>query len=426
MAIIERIIPLLIKITQESVLNWFGIVDQKRYVDPTYRALGINTDHIPDDPAFSKETFQLVTKGLYIKFRSGLSFHEIEDVLIFLILIRFIFLIFRYNLSTSIAITLISVGATILWYRHFNTLCHTYRQAMYMNRATKALAIEAKRLREANKLIRTYGIAYEQGYNNPLATIKTAFVKGSIYGDYRIDPISMLIAKIPQDWKWRTQVDDIYYSIYTRIIPVSYKWIIKQAKAFRGIIAYIYCTRIKKKYCPYFIRWHWTFITLVDFVERPIGVISYRFLYLYEYVLIPEIKSMYSYQITKRVRDELFLAKTISVSIMLAHFTVILLAIFHAIFGQYFYVPFLTENTELHIGRRDVKSVYSGGYTSWQDEEVRRRNKYRFMPEMWYGWFGRGTKESIINEFPGVRQLRRFIRRYRRKFLRRLLQFFNL
>merc|ERR1711881_99555 len=100
---------------------------------------------------------------------------------------------------------------------------------MYMNRVTKLLAVEAKKLREANRLIRTYDIAYEQGYNNPLAVLKTSIVKGSIYGDYRIDPISMAISKIPQNWRWRTQVEDVYYSIYTRIIPISYKWIVKQA-----------------------------------------------------------------------------------------------------------------------------------------------------------------------------------------------------
>jgi hypothetical protein len=29
--------------------------------------------------------------------------------------------------------------------------------------------------------------------------------------------------------------------------------------------------------------------------------------------------------------------------------------------GQYFYVPFFVENTELHIGPRPKNSIYSGG-----------------------------------------------------------------
>ena len=41
----------------------------------------------------------------------------------------------------------------------------------------------------------------------------------------------------------------------------------------------------------------------------------------------------------------------------------------HAIFSQYFYVPFIVQNSvELHVGKRPTKSIYSGGYTAWQDE----------------------------------------------------------
>ena len=78
-------------------------------------------------------------------------------------------------------------------------------------------------------------------------------------------------------------------------------------------------------------------------------------------------------------------------------FTVIAMFIFnlygmlHAFSGQYFYVPFFTENVELNVGPRTPESIYSGGSTAWQDKDM--NTSYQF----WFGWFGRGTdKPSII------------------------------
>jgi len=61
----------------------------------------------------------------------------------------------------------------------------------------------------------------------------------------------------------------------------------------------------------------------------------------------------------------------------------------HALCGQYFYIPFFTENVELHIGERNKLDKYSGGYTAWQDKKESTNGKFR--PKLWYGWFGRGT-----------------------------------
>jgi len=83
--------------------------------------------------------------------------------------------------------------------------------------------------------------------------------------------------------------------------------------------------------------------------------------------------------------------------------------------GQYFYFPFLTENTELHIGLRPKDSIYSGGHTIWQNKRAyiisrqaaSKLKKYRFgtirsayskLPRLWYGWLGRGTLGDMTNE----------------------------
>jgi hypothetical protein len=72
--------------------------------------------------------------------------------------------------------------------------------------------------------------------------------------------------------------------------------------------------------------------------------------------------------------------------------------------GQYFYVPFFVENTELHIGPRPKNSIYSGGQTSWQDPEEKEKNLNRVFPKLWYGWFGRGTKNrgNLINSLQKI------------------------
>ena len=74
------------------------------------------------------------------------------------------------------------------------------------------------------------------------------------------------------------------------------------------------------------------------------------------------------------------------------HLGLIFFGLFHAIWGQYFYFPFLVENTELHIGPRPKNSIYSGGNTAWQDEK--NVGMERVFPKFWYGWFGSGTSND--------------------------------
>lgn len=51
---------------------------------------------------------------------------------------------------------------------------------------------------------------------------------------------------------------------------------------------------------------------------------------------------------------------------------------------------------ELHIGKRPKESVYSGGYTSWQDKTEQEKNLQRTLPKVWFGWFGRGTDKLPV------------------------------
>jgi hypothetical protein len=142
----------------------------------------------------------------------------------------------------------------------------------------------------------------------------------------------------------------------------------------------------------------------LDFVERPFIFIQDRLIYYLNDILIPN-----SYF------REAELVTNLLVTLVAAQYIFITLGMLHGLCGQYFYFPFLTENTELHIGLRPKESIYSGGHTIWQNKRAymisrqaaSKLKKYRFgtvrsayskLPRLWYGWLGRGTLSDLTNE----------------------------
>jgi hypothetical protein len=182
-----------------------------------------------------------------------------------------------------------------------------------------------------------------------------------------------------------------------------------------GVAAYAVITRIGKRYCPYLVRWHWTFLLIIGMVEQIFIYFIYRVSYFQSFVLIPQTEAVlervsdiefndgsdfYSY-VDPNLFLQIDILNGIIACVVLSHIGLIIFGLFHAIWGQYFYIPFFVENTELHIGPRPKNSVYSGGYTSWQDREEKEKNLKRLFPKFWYGWFGRGTKGQLqfVNSF---------------------------
>ena len=131
-------------------------------------------------------------------------------------------------------------------------------------------------------------------------------------------------------------------------------------------------------------------------VEQIFIYFIFRVSYFQSFVLVPQTKAYAA--TTKYVDQNLVLQinalNVLIACIVLAHIGLILFGMFHAIWGQYFYFPFFVENTELHVGPRPKTSLYSGGNTAWQDTEEKEKNFNRFLPKLWYGWFGRGTQKS--------------------------------
>ena len=407
-----KLLILLINIDQKTVLNWFGIQNfnfNNQFSGNNSNILVIETDHSSFIPV---EMFKLILKEIWQHLQDGLTLADIENILFFILFIRFIILTIRYNLKTAFIITSIGLFAGYLWYRHFIDLISMYRSILIKLPYLYKLGIDAVQLRTMNKqvVLTDLKLGNNVHWYNPGQLIYYAFTNGIINVNqetgvhYYIDPISMMIARLTEETK--TNLLPIYYKLYTKIIPQFFEAISKFWTQLSGIAAYAVITRIGKRYCPYLVRWHWTFLLIIGFIEQILVYFVYRVSYFQTNILIPQI------QVANYLDQNLILQVNILNSliafIVSLHLGLIFFGLFHAIWGQYFYFPFIVENTELHIGSRPKTSIYSGGNTAWQDEK--EKNVQRVIPKFWYGWFGSGTKKqnNIISLiFRLIRKIRR-------------------
>lgn len=400
-----RLLLFSINIDQETILNWFG-------VDGTTSSYSLSESFKIDNPsfadgstkvssAFSIETFQLLLKGLWQQIQDGLTLTDIENTLFCFLFLRFIILIVRYNLKTSLYITCIGLCAGYLWYRHLIDVTLMYRQMLikvpYLQRLG-ASAIELESSSQAG-LTTELKLGANVHWYNPGKLFYYAITKGILQTDsetglqYYIDPISMLISNLNETSK--AQILPIYYKIYNTLIPRFVETVSEFWNQLSGIAAYAIITRIGKRYCPYLIRWHWTFLLIIGFVEQIIIYFLYRVMYFQEVVIQERlsIAAANNYFEPNLLLQFNVLTGILSFCVIL-HLGSIIFGLFHAIWGQYFYFPFLIENTELHIGPRPKNSIYSGGQTAWQDQK--QDTVKRQFPKVWYGWFGSGTNEIWI------------------------------
>jgi len=403
-----RLLLLLINIDQETVLNWFGMEDPANQEirqaiesgsDLTFSTIKPSTD-------ISLETFRLISQGLWEKIQDGLTLADIENVLFFILFIRFVILAIRYNLKTSFYITCIGLFAGYLWYRHLIDLISMYRSVLLKLPFLHKLGMDAVQLRSLNRQMALTDLKLGENahWYNPGQVIFYAFTKGIVNIDletglrYYIDPISMSISNLQEPNK--SNIVPLYYKIYNKIIPKIYDICSKFWNQLSGVAAYAVITRIGKRYCPYLVRWHWTFLLIIGMVEQIFIYFIYRVYYFQTFVLIPQTElipetEFYEGYIDPSLALQINVLNGVIVCVVLSHIGLIIFGLFHAIWGQYFYIPFFVENTELHIGPRPKNSIYSGGYTSWQDRNEKEKNLNRLLPKLWYGWFGRGTNGQL-------------------------------
>jgi hypothetical protein len=394
-----RLLFFSINIDQETVLNWFGIENptNKEFRQAVENVYDLNSLNFEPSTNVSLNTFRLILQGLWDRVQDGLTLADIENVLFFILFIRFVILALRYNLKTSFYITCIGLFAGYLWYRHLIDLISMYRSVLLKLPFLHKLGMDAVQLRSLHRqmVLTDLKLGENAHWYNPGQVLYYAFTKGIIHVDpetglrYYIDPISMLISNLPEPNK--SSILPLYYKVYNKIIPKIYDICSKFWTQLSGVAAYAVITRIGKRYCPYLVRWHWTFLLIIGMVEQIFIYFIYRVYYFQTFVLIPQTKSYVNY-VDPNLLLQINILNGIIACVVLAHIGFIIFGLFHAICGQYFYVPFFVENTELHIGPRPTNSIYSGGQTAWQNPEEKEKNLNRLLPKLWYGWFGRGTK----------------------------------
>lgn len=379
-----------INIDQETLLNFFGIDNPNIYSNSNFNEIFISNE-------ISSNTLKLIFQGLLERYQYGLGLVDVENIILFITFIRFLILSSRYNIKTAFYISCISLFAGFLWYTHLKDLIGWYGDMISYNRLTSRYLDDM--------LTETYiedtknqKIMYLEFINqNPLNFLKSSLVYASERNGYRIDPFSMFIATLPESFK--SQFINAYYSVYNKVLPNIWRFVGEQLQEIAPLLLYVFIVRINKKYCPYLIRWHWTYLIVSSLFEGEIIRIMYR-LYTYDsMILIP----------SERFDESTFL-QPIFMLIITTHYFLVCLGLLHAACGQYFYIPFLTENTEIHIGKRPQNSIYSGGYTAWQDGGSKQikiliKNKQSLkIPKLWWGWLG---KQSSLNNFTDIEYQKR-------------------
>ena len=405
MQILLKLFLLLINIDQETVLNFFGIEDPNLYLSTGFDEITVSTE-------ISIETLKLIFQGLLEQYQYGLGLIDIENILLFITFLRFIILANRYNIKTSFYISCISLFAGFLWYIHLKDLVTWYGEMITYNRLTGRYIDDMMTEAYIEQSKTQSGMYLEFMNQNPLNFLKSSLVYASERDGYRIDPISMLVSSLPPSLK--TQIAKWYYYLYNSLFPGVWNVVGKQVQEIAPLLLYVLIVRINKKYCPYFIRWHWTYLVVSSLFEGEIIRIIYR-LYIYDTtILVPAGRF-----------DESALLQPFFMIIVTTHYFLICLGLLHATCGQYFYIPFLTENTEIHIGKRPQNSIYSGGYTSWQEgsskqvQIMTKNRKFVMLPRLWWGWFG---KKNNHNEVEYRQNQQRQLKKDRLKGLKKIIR----
>lgn len=420
-----KVLLLLINLDQETVLNWFGITNSNNQDIFSQKLesgrVNLLNSEIETTSAISLKTLKLIIEGLWDRVEDGLALTDIETILFFILFIRFIILAIRYNLKTSFYITCIGLFAGYLWYRHLIDLISMYRNVLIKIPYLHKLGIDAVHLRSMSRQIITTDLKLGDNvrWYNPLQLLYYSVIRGITHVDsetgfrYYIDPISMIISNLKEVTK--SNVLPIYYKMYNKIIPQFFEAVGKFWAQLSGIAAYAIITRIGKRYCPYLVRWHWTFLLIIGFIEQILVYFVYRIIYFQDAILVPKIEASTNY-IDQSLILQVDILNTLIAFIVSLHLALIFFGLFHAICGQYFYFPFLVENTELHIGPRPKASIYSGGNTAWQDEK--EKNVRRFLPKFWYGWFGSGNTANFKVLYSFQTTIRSFLKKLRKQFRR--------
>ena len=299
---------------------------------------------------------------------TGFTIEEFQKAMIVLCLIRFIIYSIKYNIITSFKICAIGFFSCLLWAIALNDCVGIYFPVLKFNPLLTNIFNEEERFRE---------IAESRAYDRV-----TSDMLNRLAGDgYHFKWLKPVFNLIPE--QYHNVTNPIYTYISEDLLGVLKKFYKSNLRQMMPFIIYIGYVRVGKKYCPYHIRWHFTFVTL------------YNTFVTYIFSCVNRAKTMlYGTLIAGHRFEEAETFRLYLGAFVFAHISFVMFAMLHAIFSQYFYVPFLTYSVELHIGKRPKNSIYSGGYTSWQDDFLFYDIKFRETMRLWWGWLGRGPNKG--------------------------------
>ena len=354
-----------------------------------------------NDP-ISLETFDIIFETVKNKVQYGIGIADIENVLFMIAFVRFVILCFKYNIKTSFLITGIGILSCYTWYRHFLSISTQYGEILYRTPYTFKFMSDLYDLLEYSK---TYVFSFTTPYSLLWNAIKKA---GFDYESYSyVDPISMLFSLAPKPLSDFT--DYIYYTIYRDLGPQFIMYGKIFFKESTSLATYMFFVRINKKRCPYHIRWHWTCTLILGGLEFLYIPLMYR-LSVWFMALEPAYDASYDPDLKIYtdigLQTDYFMVRTVLFTCVFAHLAFIIYGMLQALCGQYFYVPFITENTELHIGKRE-KTIYSGGNTPWDE----RNNSVWNLLIPGYAWYNRQLKNK-----KSFKRIRKFIKKFKKFF----------
>lgn len=228
------------------------------------------------------------------------------------------------------------------------------------------------------------------------------------YVNFHIDPISLFLVKyVP--FESNPAVRTVHILVYEILGPIFTVVFVELWFKVFNILFYVSLIRRFKKILSYLVRWHYTktyfldqiFPYIVGIMRRCNDSLSMRTGILIQKIYQITHESPYALthdQSLEAIEDiktdiiiYMILQSLIMGSIYVIHIFFILSAL-HAACGQYYYIPWLTLNVEMHVGPRGKVTIYNSGLMDWQKYDYSERTF------SWYGLFGRGRdKESILS-----------------------------
>ena len=389
-------------------------------------------------------SFQIYLKKTILQ---GLTIEAFGIMLKVIAFIRFVILSIRFNIPTGFIMATISYLAAYVYYIDMVTYCterifqihmignyiggpkpENSAQYTYLSYLKKELMFIKRYYVKTRKSLLMAPVSYVSTIFDSMQTIRQVPHEFGFHSKvYYIDPASIIMNGVTRSlanlldkpesyWPNEIKIPIIgitfntialvgsiykgfigcYYYLSDQVFQPITNWFFQIAKGVASDLAYILFIRIAKQWIPYFIRWHSTMLKLFAMVRGWIFVILDRLMLYTKNYLIPNYKE--TYRLARSVgslpdQEKLPLdILKIQVSFTIQYFIILVVISFsvygalHAICGQYYYIPLLTENSEVHVGYRDDNSLYSGGFTSWQDLEDKEKWKKK-----WHGVFGRGT-----------------------------------